>query len=434
MRKWINFRPQNESIWISQMIESTQTMDHAILLTSNELPQKGFYKKLSKYSILAGFGALEVIEHSFSALEKECREDWYFGFLGYDLKNELHPTLNNEKESTIEFPSLHFFRPRWVIRKQDNRWQIGYSSTIDTKESALQFIQEVESKKPELKANKIQAEIKSSLDKKSYINAFHQLQKEIHRGDVYELNFCIEFSAESVNIDPTSTFIQLMEFSPMPFSAFVKHRDKYAFCASPERYLMKEGGNLYSMPMKGTAPKGNNAQQAEKEREKLAHSEKERSENIMITDLVRNDLAQTATPGTVKVEELCGIYDFPNLFQMVSTISSELRKDKTWIDAIKDSFPMGSMTGAPKLNAMKLIDKYESTSRGLFSGAIGYITPEKDFDFNVIIRTLFYDRKNQRISFWAGSAITAQANAEDEYAECLLKTEIITKRLLNSED
>ncbi|HLW07906.1 MAG TPA: hypothetical protein VKY45_10100, partial [Marinilabiliaceae bacterium] len=221
MRKWIYFRPQNESIWISQMIESTQTMDHAILLTSNELPQKGFYKKLSKYSILAGFGALEVIEHSFSALEKECREDWYFGFLGYDLKNELHPTLNNEKESTIEFPSLHFFRPRWVIRKQDNRWQIGYSSTIDTKESALQFIQEVESKKPELKANKIQAEIKPSLDKKSYINAFHQLQKEIHRGDVYELNFCIEFSAESVNIDPTSTFIQLMEFSPMPFSAFV---------------------------------------------------------------------------------------------------------------------------------------------------------------------------------------------------------------------
>lgn len=432
MRKWIDFTPQNESVWMSQMIEITHTMDHAILLTSNELPQGGFYKKLSKYSILTGFGALEVIEHSFSALEKECKEDWYFGFLSYDLRNELQPTLDSKKKSTIKFPSLHFFRPQWIIRKQDSQWQIGYSSTNDTKESALQFIQEIERTEPLLKANKIHAEIKSSLNKENYINAFYQLQKEIQRGSVYELNLCIEFSAESVNIDPTSTFMQFMAFSPMPFSAFVKHKDKYAFCASPERYLMKEGKKIYSMPMKGTAPKGNNVKDADNERAKLAHSEKERSENIMITDLVRNDLAVTSAPGSVKVEELCGIYDFPHLYQMVSTISSELRKDKTWIDAIKDSFPMGSMTGAPKLNAMKLIDKYETTSRGLFSGAIGYISPENDFDFNVVIRTLFYDSKEQCISFWAGSAITDQANAEDEYAECLLKTEIITKRLLNS--
>ena len=433
MRKWIKFTPKDESIWMSQMIEVTQSMKHAILLTSNELTQERFYKKLSNFNFLAGFDALEVIEHSFSALEKECKEDWYFGFLGYNLNSESQFPHNKEKKSTIQFPSLHFFRPRWVVMRQEADWQIGYSSSQDTNESALEFIQKIEDAEPKLKTNKTQVEATPSLDKESYIKAFHQIQKEMHRGNIYELNFCIEFSAESVKLEPTSTFIKLMELSPMPFSAFVKHNEKYAFCASPERYLMKEGKKLYSMPMKGTAPKGNNAQEAENERKKLGQSEKERSENIMITDLVRNDLAQTSVPGSVKVEELCGIYDFPHLFQMVSTISSKVRADKTWIDAIKDSFPMGSMTGAPKLNAMQLIDKYETTSRGLFSGAIGYITPEKDFDFNVVIRSLFYDQENKRISFWAGSAITDQANAEDEYAECLLKTEIITKRLLNSE-
>lgn len=434
MRKWINFTPQNESIWMAQMVHCTDTMDYALLLTSNELTQEGYYQKLSRVSVLAGFDALEVIEDSFSALEKECKEDWYFGFIGYDVKNQLHSTHFKKAKPTIAFPSLHFFCPRWIVRKKNNQWQVGFPSKLETKETAIQFIEKIDRTIPQLKINKIQANITPSLDKESYVKAFHKIQNEMADGKVYGLNLCIEYSADSVEINPADTFVELMDLSPMPFSAFLKHKDKYAFCASPERYLMKESEKLFSMPMKGTAPRGNISQQDKREREKLVNSEKERSENSMITDLVRNDLAQTSISGTVQVDELCGIYTFPHLFQMVSTVSSKIRKGKSWLDAIKNSFPMGSMTGVPKLNAMKLIDQYEPSSRGLYSGAIGYILPEKDFDFNVVIRTLFYDSAHKKISFWAGSAITHQANAEDEYAECLLKTEIIQGRLLNSED
>jgi para-aminobenzoate synthetase component 1 len=149
------------------------------------------------------------------------------------------------------------------------------------------------------------------------------------------------------------------------------------------------------------------------------------AENLMIVDLVRNDLAKSSKPGSVKVEELFGIYSFKQLHQMISTVSSIKRENVDPVEVIKNAFPMGSMTGAPKIRAMELIEKYETTKRGVYSGASGYFTPEMDFDFNVLIRSIFYNDTANKLSFQVGSAITYDADPEYEYKECLLKAKAI---------
>ena len=186
-----------------------------------------------------------------------------------------------------------------------------------------------------------------------------------------------------------------------------------------------------SQPIKGTSPRSENPFQDKANIEYLKHSLKERSENIMITDLVRNDLSKVATRGSVKVDELCGVYSFRQVHQMISTISAEMRPDKNWIDTVKATFPMGSMTGAPKVRAMQLIEKYEATKRGLYSGSVGYVSPDGDFDFNVVIRSILFNRKKGHLSYMVGSAITALANPEQEYEECLVKAAAIREVLQN---
>lgn len=153
----------------------------------------------------------------------------------------------------------------------------------------------------------------------------------------------------------------------------------------------------------------------------LAKDEKERSENIMIVDLVRNDLSKTAVKGSVKVEELCKVYSFDQVHQMISTVTSQIEENTHPIDVIKSTFPMGSMTGAPKISAMKIIENLEETKRGLYSGAVGYITPRGDFDFNVVIRSILYNHTQKYISFSVGSAITSKSDPLKEYEECLVK-------------
>jgi para-aminobenzoate synthetase component 1 len=247
------------------------------------------------------------------------------------------------------------------------------------------------------------------------------------------MNYCIEFYAQKLNVSPIDLYEKLNEVSPTPFSAFLKYHDKSLICASPERYLKKEGTRLISQPIKGTSPRGSNPFIDKANMEYLKTSEKERSENIMITDLVRNDLSRVAKKGKVKVEELCGVYSFRQVHQMISTISAEMDERYSWVDAIKATFPMGSMTGAPKLSAMKLIEKYEVTKRGLYSGSVGYVTPEGDFDFNVVIRSMLYNQKKGYLSFMVGGAITALAEPEKEYEECLIKASAIMK-VLNAEE
>ena len=162
-----------------------------------------------------------------------------------------------------------------------------------------------------------------------------------------------------------------------------------------------------------------------KSKEELFHSDKDRSENVMVVDLVRNDLSKVCEEGTVKVDELYGIYSFPQVHQMISTVSGELKKNISFTEIIKATFPMGSMTGAPKKRVMELIEQYEKTKRGIFSGCLGYISPNGDFDFNVVIRSIMYNASSNYLSFQAGSAITFYSDPEKEWEECLLKAEAI---------
>lgn len=235
----------------------------------------------------------------------------------------------------------------------------------------------------------------------------------------------MEFRFEATGIDALDTFKTLIQKSPMPFSTFFKVKDQYIICSSPERFLKKEENQLISQPIKGTIKRGRNEEEDAILKNNLRTSEKEMAENLMIVDLVRNDLARSSVPGTVNVEELFGIYSFRQMFQMISTVTSIKRDNIDSVKVIRNAFPMGSMTGAPKIKAMELIEKYEASKRGVFSGAAGYFTPDMDFDFNVIIRSIFYNSTSKRLSFQVGSAITYDADPEYEYNECLLKAKAI---------
>ena len=268
--------------------------------------------------------------------------------------------------------------------------------------------------------------------REEYLQQAEAIMRHIQRGDIYEMNFCLEFFAEDVSIHPASTWLALNARSPMPFACYYRSTDFHLLCASPERFLKRTGKRILSQPIKGTAPRGKDAESDRMQRNKLAADEKEMAENIMIVDLVRNDLSRTAVRGSVKVDELMGIHTFPALHQMISTVSAEVEEHTPATDIIRAAFPMGSMTGAPKVRAMQLIEQYENARRGLFSGSVGYFTPGGDFDLNVVIRSIQY-REDRYLSFSAGSAITVRSDAAKEYEECLLKAKTMMNVLANAE-
>ena len=254
----------------------------------------------------------------------------------------------------------------------------------------------------------------------------------IQRGDIYEVNYCIEFGVKNIEIDPLLLYQSLNQVTEAPFSVFYRSKGKYLLSGSPERYLKKEGNKLISQPIKGTIKRGVDKKEDETLKKQLLNDPKERAENVMIVDLVRNDLSRVASKGSVKVEELFGVYSFKTVHHLVSTISCSIDESVHPIDAIKATFPMGSMTGAPKISAMELIEKHEDFKRGLYSGAFGCFLPDGDFDFNVIIRSIMYNKKLKTLSFPVGGAITAGANGTQEYSECLLKAEGMKKAIQNS--
>jgi para-aminobenzoate synthetase component I len=352
-------------------------------------------------------------------------KDWWFGHLSYDLKNELEP-LTSEHEDNIGFPDLFFFRPRVIVQLGFNEITIGTFG-----DGHKEIYREILSMPvPGIKPDSAPITVQSRLSRDEYIDTINRLKQHILRGDCYEINFCQEFFAENVSLDPVAVYNSLSKMSPNPFAAFYKLDNKYLLCASPERYLKKTGRKIFSQPIKGTWQRNSDdAGQDKKNSELLYNSDKERSENVMIVDLVRNDLSRVCEEGTVKVDELFGIYSFPQVHQMISTISGQLKPGLDFIDAIKATFPMGSMTGAPKKRVMELIEQYEKTRRGIFSGAVGYITPEEDFDFNVVIRSIIYNADTKYLSFPAGSGITWYSDPEKEYEECLLKAAAIKKVL-----
>ena len=378
---------------------------------------------------LVAAGAVEIFspeKNILPQLKEFCAQhiDWLFGHFGYDLKNELAP-LQSSHPDHIGFPDVFFFQPKIVLQLKDD--QLIVSSL--TKEPKIIF-EEIQNSKWVMDHGSWAINIEPRISQQEYIDAIKKLLQHIQRGDCYEINFCQEFFAENVSVDPVQLYIQLTAISPNPFACYYKLNDKYLLCASPERYLQKKGNRILSQPIKGTFKRNlENAALDEALKQELQLSEKDRSENVMVVDLVRNDLSRVCKEGTVQVEELFGIYTFPQVHQMISTITGELKEDVDISDIITASFPMGSMTGAPKRRVMELIDQYEKTKRGIYSGAVGYISPEKDFDFNVVIRSILYNETNRYLSYLVGGGITFYSDPEKEYAECLLKAEAIKKVL-----
>lgn len=404
----------------------SQKFTHVICLDSNEYPQE-----TSEFDFLIAVGSHSEIKIT-NDLEQlktyqTLTKDWLFGYLSYDLKNNIE-NLESKNFDGLDFPDVFFFQPKKIFFIKGNSLEVSYLSSYESEiEADLKTIGEMDSSLGTPKQDPIK--IKLRIHKDDYFKKVTRLLEHIHKGDVYEINFCQEFYSEETQIAPVETYFKLNEISKPPFAAFLKLDDSYLLSASPERYLKKSGSKVSSQPIKGTAKRAANEVDDMLLKEALANDMKEQSENIMIVDLVRNDLSRVALKGSVKVDELCKVYTFEQVHQLISTITCEVETKIHPVDIIRATFPMGSMTGAPKISAMKLIETYEETKRGLYSGAVGYFTPNGDFDFNVVIRSILYNEKNKYVSYSVGGAITAKSDPVKEYEECLVKAKAMREVL-----
>lgn len=421
MRNRYSFLPSID--FIDKALQFANHSSHVVYLNPNSYayPYEAFRHVLA-------FGAAaelqETTGENFEALKKflALHRDWAFGYLSYDLKKETEQ-LASENPDAVGFPLIRFFVPEHLIFFEKEKATIY--SRKDPEALKRKIEEEIISGAPATSKIKVQQKISHD----EYISKVKKIQAKIREGSIYEMNFCMEYFSENAVIDPLAVYQKLNRISPMPFSAYLKTGNHFLLCASPERFLKKEKQKLVSQPIKGTAKRGKDEAEDLANKNTLAESPKERAENIMIVDLVRNDLSRSAVAGSVIAEEVCKVYTFPNVHQMISTISAELSPEFHPVDSIVHAFPMGSMTGAPKVRAMELIEAFEESRRGLFSGSVGYFTPEMDFDFNVVIRSILYNETSRFLSFQAGSAITYYADPEKEYEECAVKTAAIRKAL-----
>ena len=357
----------------------------------------------------------------------KTNDDWIFGYLTYDLKNDLERLESNNHDS-LEFPDLYFFRPKKLIFIHQDKLVFKYlGAAQDEIKDDINNIVAFEPSKETQAAQDLKVKLRTTKD--TYFRGFEKIQHHIHRGDIFETNYCQEFFALTSEFDPVAAYEHLNAISKPPFATFGKWGSNYLASASPERFMARRGETIYSQPIKGTAKRGDSPEEDAQIVTQLEANQKERSENIMITDLVRNDLSKVAIKGSVEVSELCKVYTFEQVHQLITTVRAQVAKEADPIQIIKSTFPMGSMTGAPKVSAMKIAEQVEDFKRGLYSGTVGYIAPNGDFDFNVIIRSILYNAQNNYVSYAVGGAITAAANALDEYEECLLKAKAMRQVL-----
>ena len=426
MKKGISFPVDDFNIFKIQMLNWVDRFNIFCLLDNQQYDFSN-----TAFECLLAAGCKKRVEvnagNAYAELQKfysTNKEAWLFGHFGYDLKNETE-NLKSGHTDGIGFSDLHFFVPEIVLQLDVHEVKIFCDANaegifLDIKSCAVIITKNIN----------CTVSVQHKISRDVYIQTVNVLRQHILRGDCYEINFCQEFFAEKSELDPLSIYNRLTELSPNPFSVFYKVNNRYCLCASPERYLKKVGHKIFSQPIKGTSKRNlENSAADEVSKNHLLQSSKEKSENVMVVDLVRNDLSRICKPGSVKVDELFGLYSFPQVHHMISTVSGDLDEGLNWIDCIKATFPMGSMTGAPKKRVMELIEQYEQSKRGLFSGAIGYVNPAGEFDFNVVIRSMFYNDTAKYISFQTGSGITYYCDAEKEYEECMVKAEAMLKVL-----
>lgn len=426
MRKWIDFYLKDKQLFVNQLVKWGNAKNPFIVLNSNkDLISKN--NPYANYDLVAAAGLYKYV----SACSKNCfkqlqtlideNKDWIFGYFSYDLKNEIE-NLSSDNFDGLNFPELYFFIPQYVFLIKDDKLDIGYLSQFECGTSVAPLFYEIETfKYQEQTLNHQTVEIKNRIEKNKYLETVNKIKDHIQKGDIYEANFCMEFFSDDVDIEPLAIYNRLNKISPSPFSVYFKQNEFYLMSSSPERFLYKKGEQIISQPIKGTAARSENEVEDLELKKELENNEKERAENIMIVDLVRNDLSKIAKKASVQVEELCKVYSFKQVHQLISTVSAIQDKHFNISEIIKSAFPPGSMTGAPKISAMQIIEQYEQTKRGLYSGAVGYITPEQDFDFNVVIRSILYNKHHKYLSYIVGGAITFKSDAEKEYEECLLK-------------
>ncbi len=418
--------PKPSLNFLNKLVEFSKKYTYSSILFSAENNDK-----YSKFSTIAALGAIKIISSksdSFNKLLKfhSNQKDWMFGFLSYDIKNEIED-LKSENIDEFNFPNLEFFIPETIFFISD--YDMLVESFLE-EEKILDLLHKI-NKSDKINNNNLDITLSFRETEEEFLQKIKKIKKHIQLGDIYEMNYCQELFSKGYSINPTSVFWDLYTKSNAPFSVFSKMKDKYLLCSSPERFLQKSDNKIISQPIKGTRKRGLTQQEDKKLINNLKHSEKDISENIMIVDLVRNDLSKTAEKSSVKVEELCKIYSFNRVHQMISTISSNVDEKYNFVDVLESTFPMGSMTGAPKIRSMELIEKYETTKRSLFSAAYGYITPNADFDFNVVIRSILYDKIKNYISVIVGGAITINSDPKLEYEECLIKAKAMIDVLKN---
>ncbi len=388
--------------------------------------------KYGKFEALLAIGSTQELKMNtpgcIDALQgfHEETQDWLLGYLSYDLKNEIED-VSSFNEDLQQAPELFFFQPEKLLILRKNMIEFHYPEELQ--DVVHHDLESIERQNTEVDHQKININIRQVLSRTDYTNAVNGILEHIQLGDIYEMNFCQSFYAKHVQLSPIKIFQKLNDIARSPFAAFCQFDDHHILSASPERYIQRTGEKLISQPIKGTAKRSKNKALDKEISLGLQNDPKERAENIMITDLVRNDLARTAEKGSVRVEELCGLYSFRTVHQLITTISSQIRKGTRLNEILKTTFPMGSMTGAPKLSAMNIIEEFEHNKRGIYSGSIGYISPHGDLDLNVVIRSILYNKKNQQLSLAVGSAITYQSEPQKEYEECLLKAEALLKAL-----
>ena len=420
---------KNISLFKEQLLNWSQQFDEVVWLDSNQ--HQDAYSSYDAILAVDAFTSIQTdYENGFNKLKEyqSITKDWIFGYLSYDLKNDIED-LDSSNFDGLQFPDLYFFQPKKLFFIKGNTVKIKYlncvSEDVDNDLAAINNTQITRTDE----ANNIK--IKLRIHKDEYFNKVKQMLAHIHRGDIYEANFCQEFYAENTAINALSTYRKLNAISSPPFATFLKFNSKYLLSASPERYIKKKGNTVISQPIKGTAKRSTYKKRDRELMEYLMTDEKERSENIMIVDLVRNDLSKIAIKGSVKVKELCKVYSFKQVHHMISTIKAKVKKSVHPVDIIKSTFPMGSMTGAPKISAMRIIENLEETKRGLYSGAVGGFSPKGNFDFNVVIRSILYNKNLKYVSYSVGGAITSKSDPLKEYEECLVKAKAMREVLEN---
>ena len=348
-------------------------------------------------------------------------EDWWFGVLSYDLKNRLEPSLETQVPLSYDFPELYFFRATHWVYQEKGSTEIQYFPNREAFGSL-----EIDLPLPQVG---LKGSIQSNLQPATYLKTVSRLRQHIKDGDCYEINFAQEFSVQAQVNSPAALWWELTAISPTPFAGCARFGDLHLLCASPERFLQAQGDRLITQPIKGTAPRDPDPDQDAENARRLRASLKEQAENVMIVDLSRNDLYRSAIVNGVDVPELFAIQSFPKVHHLVSTIRARKRPEIGPVEALSNTFPPGSMTGAPKVRTCELIDAYEPSARGLYSGSLGYFAPGGDFDFNVVIRSMIYDAGRARLSFHVGGAITWDSDPQAEFQETLIKARAIREVL-----